>query len=155
MAVASPFLPHLGLKFHSQLMGIAARRSQRDEGGSWRCLASAPALRERRHRSFTRQLVTVRRTPVVAVVAAGPHPGTILRRNGHLEDAADSDAILQHVIVVLVPANRRALEDQRGHHGGGGGGGGRGGRGGGGFGGLAARIIAPLADDCSVACARG
>jgi hypothetical protein len=44
----------------------------------------------------------------VAVVAAGPHPRSILRGNRRKEDAADHDAILQ---VVLVRANRRALED--------------------------------------------
>jgi len=51
----------------------------------------------------------------------------VLRR-----DSADDHAVFEHVEVVLA-ADWRAFEDQRGHFGGGGGGG-RGGLGGGGFG---------------------
>jgi hypothetical protein len=40
----------------------------------------------------------------VAVVAARPHPWTTLRPDGiEAEDAADHDAILQHVVVVIAP----------------------------------------------------
>jgi hypothetical protein len=57
-----------------------------------RCLASAPSLRERRHRSLACRLVAVRRALDVPVVAARPHPGAALRRGRHREDAADDDA---------------------------------------------------------------
>src|SRR5262245_54716431 len=39
----------------------------------------------------------------------------VLRRDRHLEDAADDHAILQHIVIVLVPADRRAFQDQRCH----------------------------------------
>ena len=42
-------------------------------------------------------------------MAARPHPGAALRRSRNREDAADHDAVLQHVAVVLVVADRRAL----------------------------------------------
>src|SRR5262245_13668354 len=50
-----------------------------------------------------------------ALCPARPHPRAALRRNRHLEDAADDDAVLQHVVVLLVVADWRALQDQRGH----------------------------------------
>jgi hypothetical protein len=43
------------------------------------------------------------------------HPLPILRRAGRHEDAADDDAVLDHVEVVLVPADRCVFEDQAGH----------------------------------------
>jgi hypothetical protein len=56
-------------------------------------LASAPALSERSHRLLARQLVAVRRSWYVAVVAARPHPGAALRPDCIVaEDAADHDA---------------------------------------------------------------
>src|SRR5262245_62170302 len=51
----------------------------------------------------------------VAVVATRPHPSTVLRRDRHLEDAADDLAVFEHVEVVLIPADGRAFEDQPGH----------------------------------------
>ena len=36
--------------------------------------------------------------------AARPHPGAVLRRNRHLENAADHDAVLQHAAAVVVAA---------------------------------------------------
>jgi hypothetical protein len=45
-------------------------------------------------------------------MAARPHPRAALRPDSiEEEDAADVDAILQHVVVVLVPADWRAFED--------------------------------------------
>src|SRR5262245_43292265 len=76
----------------------------------------APALRERRHCSLARRLVAVRRArDATSVVAAGPHPRTTLRRSRNREDAADDHPVLQHVVVLLVVADGRALEGQRGH----------------------------------------
>src|SRR5262245_52539704 len=75
-------------------------------------LLSPPAFRERRHRCFARRLVAVGGTADVSVVAASPHPGVILRRDRHLEDTADDNAVLEHVEVVLVPADRRASQEQ-------------------------------------------
>jgi hypothetical protein len=43
----------------------------------------------------------------VPVVAACPHPGAVLRRDWHLEDAADDDPVLQQIVVVA-PLARRA-----------------------------------------------
>jgi hypothetical protein len=52
-----------------------------DDMLSWRCLASAPALSERRHRGLAPRLVAVRRRAVfVLPVRKRPHPLTILRR---------------------------------------------------------------------------
>jgi len=46
-------------------------------------------------------------------VTARPHPRAALRPDGiEEEDAADDDAILEHVEVILVPADRRAFEDE-------------------------------------------
>ena len=95
-------------------------------------LTSPSALGERRHRSLARRLIAVRRTFDVPAVPARPHPRAALRRSR--KDEADDLAVLQHVVVLLIIADGRTLEDQRGHHGGGGGGGGLGGLGGGGFG---------------------
>jgi hypothetical protein len=55
----------------------------------------------------------------VPAVTARPHPGATLRRGcGHLEDAPDHYAVLQHVIVVVTPTRGvAALEDERGHTG--------------------------------------
>ena len=75
-------------------------------------LLSSPALGEGGHRSLACRLVAVGRAAYLAVVAARPHRGAIRRCNRHLEDAADDHAILQHVVVVLVPADRRALENE-------------------------------------------
>jgi hypothetical protein len=44
----------------------------------------------------------------VAIVTARPHPGAVLRGDWHLEDAADHDAVLQHVVVVIAPFAGRA-----------------------------------------------
>src|SRR5262245_62134190 len=64
---------------------------------------------------FARRLVAVRRAAYLAVVAARPHPWLILRRDWDLKDASYDHAVFEHVVVVLVPANWRALQDQWGH----------------------------------------
>src|SRR5262245_35215500 len=56
----------------------------------------------------------MRSAAYVAVVAAGPHPMTVLGRNRHFEDATDDLAVFEHVDV-LIPADGRAFEDQPGH----------------------------------------
>src|SRR5262245_12142367 len=87
-----------------------------------------PALRKRGHSGLARRLVAVRcALDRGRRVTTCPHPMAVLRR-----DSADDHAVFEHVEVVLA-ADWRAFEAQRGHFGGGGGGG-RGGLGGGGFG---------------------
>jgi hypothetical protein len=54
------------------------------------------------------------RAAYLAVVTARPHPRLVLWRNRHLENAADDDAVLHHVVVVLVPTDWCAFEDKRG-----------------------------------------
>jgi hypothetical protein len=68
-----------------------------------------PAFGERRHRGLAPRLVAVRRRAVF-VVAEGkrPHPWHSDRRGGGVEDAADHDAIGEHVEVVVVPLTRGA-----------------------------------------------
>jgi len=80
-------------------------------------LASAPALGERRHGSLARLSVAVRSAlDAVGTVAARPHPRAALRRSRfQMEDAADNDAVLQHIVVVLGAAESAVLEDQRRH----------------------------------------
>jgi hypothetical protein len=50
-------------------------------------------------------------TAPAPVVAARPHPRTVCWRNWYFENAADDAAVLQHVEIVLVPANPRAFEN--------------------------------------------
>jgi len=69
-------------------------------------------------RGFVRRLIPMRGPAYLAIMTARPHPGPILRRDRHLEDAADHDAILQHVVIVVAPPAGqarvvRSLEDQR------------------------------------------
>jgi hypothetical protein len=97
-----------------------------------------PAPGERRHCSLARRLLSMPGAANITVMAARPHPRAFRWGDWHRDDATDSHAVLQHVVIVVAPLARwtrdlRALEDQRGHFGGGGGGG-LGGLGGGGFG---------------------
>src|SRR5262245_1857351 len=56
------------------------------------------------------------RLTLSALWPLAPHPGTTLRGNRmEKEDAPHHDAVLQHVVVLLIVADRRAFEDQRGH----------------------------------------
>src|SRR5262245_31487591 len=64
-----------------------------------------------RHRSLARLSIAVRRFASLAFLDR-PHPRPALQSNGHQKDAAD-DAVFEHVVVLLIPANGRALEDQR------------------------------------------
>src|SRR5262245_65574474 len=73
----------------------------------------APALCERRHRLLARGRIAVRRALDLAVVAARPHPGAILRRSRRQEDAADDDAILQDIIVIIAPQPYEREADPR------------------------------------------
>lgn len=75
--------------------------------------ASAPA----RSLILGRRLVAGGCASYVAVVAACPHPRLILRRDWDLKDTSHDHAVFEHAVVVLVPANWCALEDQRGHPG--------------------------------------
>jgi hypothetical protein len=65
-------------------------------------LASAPALSERSHRGLSRRLVTVCGSlDRGGQVSARPHPRTVLRCDWHFEDAADHDAVFEHVVVII------------------------------------------------------
>src|SRR5262245_48128882 len=69
-------------------------------------------------RSLARRLVTESRPSHVAVVAARPHPRPVRRRARRLEDAADNDAVLKHVVVVApLPggARSRGTFENQGH----------------------------------------
>src|SRR5262245_54164902 len=71
-----------------------------------------PTLGERRHRGLARQLIPMCGAADVAVMAAGPHPEAVLRGDWYLEDAADNDAVLHHIKVILIPPNGGSLQDQ-------------------------------------------
>src|SRR5262245_15720138 len=75
-----------------------------------------PTFRERRYRRLAGLCIAVRRAADMTVVAARPHPGVVFWRDRHLENATDDLAVFEHVEVVLVPADRRAFEDQLGRH---------------------------------------
>src|SRR5262249_14261890 len=82
-------------------------------------LTRAASVGERGHGGLARRLVAVRRLAVV-VVAKGqcPHPRRAYRCGVPLEDAADDNAVVQHVEIVIVllagwAARRSALEDHR------------------------------------------
>src|SRR5262245_52073992 len=51
----------------------------------------------------------------VRAVPARPHPRAPLRRSRHQKDAPDDGAVLQHVVVLLIIADGRALEDKPSH----------------------------------------
>jgi hypothetical protein len=60
--------------------------------------------------------VSPRALDVMAAVPARPHPGTALRcDSAQQEDATYDDAVLQHVVVVLIVSDWRGLEDERVH----------------------------------------
>jgi hypothetical protein len=66
------------------------------------------ALLERRHRRLARWLVSVPRSAPLAI-SDHPHPGAALESNGHRKDAAHDDAVFEHVVVLLIPADGRAF----------------------------------------------
>src|SRR5262245_7994448 len=70
-------------------------------------LLPPPALGERRHRGLARRRVAVC-APAIAVIAEGerPEPRRSYRRSDGFHDAADDDAISEHVEVVVVPLAR-------------------------------------------------
>jgi hypothetical protein len=49
----------------------------------------------------TRREIAARRAAYLAAMSASLHPMAVLRCDRHLEDAADDDAVLQHVVVVI------------------------------------------------------
>src|SRR5262245_56141091 len=67
-------------------------------------LLPPPALSERCHRSLARRRIAVRR-PAVAVIAEGerPEPRRSYRRSNGFHDAADHDAIGEHVVIIGAP----------------------------------------------------
>jgi hypothetical protein len=75
-------------------------------------LLRSPALGERRQRSLACRLVAVHRALYRSIVAARPHPRSPPWPDWHQENAAHHNAVLKHVVVLLVPADRRAFEDQ-------------------------------------------
>src|SRR5262249_31901431 len=77
-----------------------------------RLLLPSPAPGERRHRSL------VGSSPCTAryrsIVAARPHPRSPPWPDRHQENAAHHNAVLKHVVVLLVPSDRHGFEDQTG-----------------------------------------
>ena len=73
-----------------------------------------PALRERRHRGVARRLIAVRRGAPLPF-SDRPHQGAALQSNGHQKDAADDNAVFENLVVLLIPVDGRAIEDQRSH----------------------------------------
>src|SRR5262249_42462157 len=70
-----------------------------------------------RHRRLARLGIAVRRAAYGVAVATRPHPGPTDRSDRvEEENATDDGAVLHHVIVVLVPAERRGFEDQPRRH---------------------------------------
>jgi hypothetical protein len=49
-----------------------------------------------------------------SIVTARPHPWSPPWPHGHQENAAHHNAVLKHILVLLVSADRRAFEDQAG-----------------------------------------
>src|SRR5262245_34470369 len=96
------------------LMGRAQRQKYR-AASKLESLASAPALCERRHRGLARRLIAVPWMRALLPFSDCPHPGPILQSNGHQKDAADDDAAFENLVVLLIPADGCAFEDQRGH----------------------------------------
>jgi hypothetical protein len=82
-------------------------------------LGRPPALSERSHRRFGRQLIAMRRAPDVAVVAVRPHPLTILRRPWRQEDPVRPLRPHNRAVVVVLPcALTRCLRTRTCRHGG-------------------------------------
>src|SRR5262245_61181774 len=96
----------------SSFFGLAAQ----SRGGSAAGLLLTPALGERCHRSPACLSIAVRSALDVPAVPARPHPGAALRRDRHLENPPTTTPFSNTVVVILVVANRRALEDQRFSH---------------------------------------
>src|SRR5262249_29856874 len=70
---------------------------------SWRTPPSQP-----------RRLVAVHRALYRSIVAARPHPRSPPWPDRHQENAAHHNAVLKHVVVLLVPSDRHGFEDQTG-----------------------------------------
>jgi hypothetical protein len=65
--------------------------------------------RRTRHRPFARLFISVCRAANVAVMPARPHPGAALRSDSvEAEDAADDNAVFQHIVIVVAPLPRGA-----------------------------------------------
>jgi hypothetical protein len=76
----------------------------------------AASFSESGHRNLARRLVAAgRRAVFVMAIGDSPHPLPILRRCLRHEDAPDYLAVSKYVVVVLVIADRRVFQDQRGH----------------------------------------
>jgi len=66
-----------------------------------------PALRERGHRSLARCGIAMRRRAILMIPEGQrPQPRRIYRRGSGSHDAADHDALGEHVKVVVVPFTR-------------------------------------------------
>src|SRR5262249_538670 len=105
-----------------KVLGVDLNRSESSRQPACpRLSLPPPALRERRHRGLACGLIAVRRLPFSVVpVGERPQPRRSLRSSNGLHDAADHDAVGDHIVIILAPftgctARRRTLEDQRGH----------------------------------------
>jgi hypothetical protein len=72
--------------------------------GAFFSLFAPPALGKGRHSILARRSVTGRRRPVLVIPEGErPHSWLACRRGGGIHDAAEHDAVGEHVVVVLVP----------------------------------------------------
>src|SRR5262245_3847524 len=108
-----PMAPRCWERAPSTTSDSVIRRCRLDVRFARKRKRSAPALSERRHPRFAGRLIAVCRAFDVAVVAARPHPGAIPRRSRRQEDAADDDAILQDIIVIIAPQPYEREADPR------------------------------------------
>src|SRR5262245_25827101 len=97
---------------------VLPRLIPRSRDGTAENLLPPPTLSERHHCGIARRLIAVcRRAVLVMAEGERPHPRRPDRRGLCFHDAADDDAISEHVKVVVVPlaggaGSRGAFEDQ-------------------------------------------
>jgi hypothetical protein len=104
----------LALDYRQSDATLLSRGDEDDRASEGEPLASAPALRERHHRSLARRLIAVRGALDCGCrVSARPHPGTVWRCGRFLANAPDHGAALQHVVVVVVPLPGRSDVEAR------------------------------------------
>jgi hypothetical protein len=120
----------LGVKFPGPTRHSRPRRTKphhdpcplRPESGqSFGFTPAASSLGEGGHRVLARRLVAVSWHAIFMMPKRQrPHPWHSYRRRVGFENAADNDAVRQHVIVVIIPFARRtaccrSFKDQLGH----------------------------------------
>ncbi len=77
-------------------------------GGGVRFSFPPPALGERRHRSLARRGIAVRRRAAFVIQDQRPQPWLAYRRSCGFHDAADHNAVRDHIVVIVPPLAGRA-----------------------------------------------